>query len=219
MSMWDKVKKSGQKTKLRGNMALLDREATARKKVFGIDLYDMMTNDKNKLLGVTAGTLFKGQQTELKEPFEKARDDISGIQAQKDIKQKDLDVLEVKGAGTLPDTTINQKMTKAGRAISNASNGTKLQAQIALLDREMKIRKEQFGVEVYGLSKASEEKESGGGIRASISSTLSSLSKQEKDIQECIDKAKKDVGAIEGRIKSKQTEIGILDEEMKPLAS
>jgi predicted nucleic acid-binding Zn-ribbon protein len=219
MSMWDKMKKSGQKTKLRGNIALLDREATARKKVFGIDLYDMMTNDKNKLLGVTAGTLFKGQQTELKEPFEKARDDISGIQAQKDIKQKDLDVLEVKGAGTLPDTTINQKMTKAGRAISNASNGTKLQAQIALLDREMKIRKELFGVEVYDLSKASEEKDSKGGIRASISNTLSSLSKQEKDIQECIDKAKKEVGAIEGRIKSKQTEIGILDEEMKPLAS
>lgn len=218
MSMWDKVKKSGQKTKLRGNIVLLEREATARKKVFGIDLYDMMTNDKNKLLGVTAGTLFKGQQTELKEPFEKAKDDIYGIQAQKDIKQKDLDVLEVKGANTLPDSTINQKMSKAGRAISNASNGTKLQAQMALLDREMKIRKEQFGVEVFDLSKASDEKESKGGLRASISNSLSNITQQEKDIQAVIDKGKKDVGVIESRIKSKQSEINMLDEEMKPLA-
>jgi chromosome segregation ATPase len=219
MSMWDKVKKSGQKTKLRGNVVLLEREATARKKVFGIDLYDMMTNDKNKLLGVTAGTLFKGQQTELKEPFGTARDDIAGIQAQKDIKQKNIDVLEVKGANTLPDSTLNQKMTKAGRAISNASNATKLQGQMALLDREMKIRKEQFGIEIYDLSKASDEKESKKGLRASISNTLSNLSQQEKDIQACIDAAKKEVGAIEGRIKSKQTEINVLDEEMKPLTS
>jgi hypothetical protein len=216
MSVWDKMKKTGQKTKLRGDIALIEREANGRKKRFGVDLYDSLTNDKNKLLGITAGTIFKGQQEELKEPFDRARDDIVGVQARKDIKQKDLDVLEVKGAHTLPDTTIGQKFTKAGRSVSNAGTGSKLRAEMAMLDREMKIRKEQFGVEVFDLSKASEGKESKG-IKGAVANALSGLTQQEKDIQAIVDVAKKEIGEMEGRINSKQTEIGMLTEEMQPL--
>ena len=211
-NIWNKMKKSGQKTKIRGEIALMEREINGRKKTFGIELYDMMTNDKNKLLGVAAGTLFKGHQMELKEPFERARDDIAGIQARKDVKQKDLDVLEVKGASTMPDATLEQKMNKAGRAISNGASGTKLRGQMALLDREMKIRKEEFGIEVFDLSQGSKKNESGDSI-------LSGLSEQEHDIQSCIDKAKEDVAAIHDRIKSKESEMSTLDEEMAPLAS
>ena len=80
-SLWDNVKKSGQKTKIRGEMMLLEREANGRKKLFGIELYDLITNDKNKLLGVSAGTVFKGKIEQLKEPFERAKDDISAKQA------------------------------------------------------------------------------------------------------------------------------------------
>merc|ERR1711971_1165427 len=120
----------------------------------------------------------------------------------------------VKGANTLPDTTFNQKMTKAGRAISNASNGTKLQAQMALLDREMKIRKEQFGLEIFDHTTASDDKEAKGGVAGAVSNVMSSFSQEEKDIQACIDKAKKDVASIEGTIKSKQDQIGLLDHEM-----
>ena len=205
MSVWDKMKKSGLKTKLRGEIALCERDIVGRKKTFGIELYDMMTTDKQKLLGVSAGTLFKDKQVELKEPFERARDDMAGIQARKDIKQKDLDVLEVNTADAMPDATLNEKMAKAGRAITNASNSTKLKAQMALMDRDMKIRKEQFGLEVYDLTKASEE----GG--------LDGLSEQEKDIQACIDTAKSDVASIEGKIKSKEDEIKMLDDEMNGL--
>eukprot|EP00339_Tiarina_fusa_P015588 CAMPEP_0117005066 /NCGR_PEP_ID=MMETSP0472-20121206/5821_1 /TAXON_ID=693140 ORGANISM="Tiarina fusus, Strain LIS" /NCGR_SAMPLE_ID=MMETSP0472 /ASSEMBLY_ACC=CAM_ASM_000603 /LENGTH=211 /DNA_ID=CAMNT_0004706213 /DNA_START=122 /DNA_END=757 /DNA_ORIENTATION=- len=211
------MKKTGQKTKLRGEIALAGRQIVGRKKTFGIELYDLVTNDKQKLLSVAAGTAFKGQQDSMKEPFERARDDIAGIQARKDIKQKDLDVLEVKGAHTLPDTTMGQKASKAGRAISEAGTGTKLRAEMALLDREMKIRKEQFGIEVFDLSVASDEGSTKKGIAKRVSAAMES--ETEKVIQACIDQAKKDVAFIQTGITSKQREIGSIDEEMEPLAS
>mmetsp|Transcript_131211 Transcript_131211/g.195535 ORF Transcript_131211/g.195535 Transcript_131211/m.195535 type:complete len:218 (-) Transcript_131211:216-869(-) len=217
MGFLDKMKKTGQKTKLRGEIALAGRQIVGRKKTFGIELYDLVTNDKQKLLSVAAGTAFKGQQDSMKEPFERARDDIAGIQARKDIKQKDLDVLEVKGAHTLPDTTMGQKASKAGRAISEAGTGTKLRAEMALLDREMKIRKEQFGIEVFDLSVASDEGSTKKGIAKRVSAAMES--ETEKVIQACIDQAKKDVAFIQTGITSKQREIGSIDEEMEPLAS
>lgn len=219
MPFWDNVKKSGQKTKLRGEVMLLEREANARKKLFGIQFYDLVTNDKNKLLGMSAGTIFKGKREELKEPFERARDDIAGHQAQKDIHQKDLDVLEVKGAHSLPDHTVGQKVNKAGATMSNAATATKIAGQIALIDRQMKIRKEEFGMEVFGNVMEGEEGEKKGGIKKRLTATVQSLTPHEKEIQACIDAAKSDVKAIGDKIKSKQTQMGFLDSESVPLNS
>lgn len=89
-------------------------------KDFGIALYDQISKDKTKVLGISAGTIFKGDRAFIKEVYERARDDVNFQQVQKDIHQKDLDVLEVKGAHTLPDQTVGQKFNKAGAAVSNA---------------------------------------------------------------------------------------------------
>jgi hypothetical protein len=220
MPLWDKVKKSGQKTKLKGEILLLEREANARKKLFGIEFFDLVTNDKNKLLGISAGTIFKGQREELKEPVERARDDIAGMQAQKDIHQKDLDVLEVKGAHTLPDQTVGEKVNKAGAVMSNAATATKLAGKKALIDREIKVRKEEFGLEVFEHFLKEEEKkeERKGGIKKKIAATMSSLSQQEKDIKACHEIAQMEVAAIQEKINSKKKQMGFLDsEETEPL--
>lgn len=216
MGIWDKVKNNSKKLKLQGEISLLKREVNTRQKSLGVELYNIITNDKNKLLGMSAGTLFKSDQEELKDAFERARDDIANVGARKDILQNELDVLEVKSASTLPNTTVEQKMNKAGRAISNGARGTKLQAQMALLDREMKIRKEQFGVEVFADLKPSEGGKEKNPIKR-ISNAVAGLSKQEQDIMACIDTAIADVVKIEGRMKSKQHEISSIDEEMEPM--
>lgn len=208
------MKNQGSKAKLQGNVSLLQRESTTRKKKFGVDLYDCLTTDKNKLLSVAAGTIFQSKQAELKQPFDAARDDMSGIQTKRDIKQKDLDVLEVKGAHTLPDTTAGEKVKKAAAAVSNAATAAKIKTEMALLDREMKIRKEQFGLEVFELTKASDAEEKKG-IKAAVSGVMSGMSQQEKDIQACIDEAKADVALIEGKITSKEREIGMLDDAVQ----
>mmetsp|Transcript_30351 Transcript_30351/g.56931 ORF Transcript_30351/g.56931 Transcript_30351/m.56931 type:complete len:220 (-) Transcript_30351:120-779(-) len=217
MTWWDKVKNSAQKTKLRADIALAERESNGRKKRFGVDMYDVLTNDKQKLLGVAAGTLFKGSQEELKAAFEKARDDIAGMQARKDELQKKRDVLEVKGAHTMPDTTIGEKANKAGKAVADAATDQKLRAQMALIDREMKIRKEEFGLEIFGYVEVSEEKKKG--LKGAVTSAITNLSDHEKDIQSVIDTAKKDVDTIEKKIESLNRQMNILDSELEPLAS
>lgn len=212
------MKKSGLKTKLRGEIHLAERERRARKKRFGVEFYDLLTNDKQKLLGVSAGTLFKGtQDEELKFAFERSRDDIAGMQLRKDEKQKELDILEIKGSHTLPSYTMGQKMSQAGQAVADAGVTAKLKTEMAFIDLEMKIRKETFGLEVFDLTKDSDEQ--GKSPMGSISSTISGISDQEKGIQAVIDQAKKDVAVIERKIREKEREMGMIDEELEPLSS
>lgn len=217
------MKNAAEKTKLRGDIALTQRGITARKKKFGEDFYDVLTNDKQKLLGVSAGTLSvfkKGLQKddELRNAFERVRDAIRGIQARKDELQKRLDVMEVKGSHTMPDETMGQKMSKTGKMFSDAGTGTKIRAQMTLIDREMKIRKEEFGVEVYDLAKTTVDKEKKG-LKGAISKAMTGLSEQEKEIQTVVDTAKKDVEGIEGRVQSLERQMTFLDSETEPLTS
>lgn len=208
--MLDKLKNKSEKASLKAKLVLLEREAEARKKKFGIEFFDLVTLDKNKMLGLSAGTIFKGERADLKGPFESCREDIATLQAEKEIHQKDLDVLEVKGAHTLPSESIGQVFNKAGATVSNAAKATKLQGQKALLDRKMKIRKELLGVDLFETFSETEEKT---GIKKKISQTLAGVTQHEKDIQSIIDFAKMEVAKINERITSKKNRIAFLDAE------
>ena len=214
MGLWDNVKNAAEKTKLRGDIVLSQRNITARKKKFGVEFFDILTSDKQNVLGMSAGTLsvFKkgGQNDELREAFEQARDDIRAKQANKDQLQNKLDIMEVKGVHTMPDVTMGQKLSKTGKMFSNAGTGTKLRAQMTLLDREMKIRKEGFGLEVFDLAKSTEDKEKKG-LKGTISKAMTGLSEQEKEIQKTVDSAKKDVETLEGKIVSMERQITFLE--------
>jgi len=211
--LWDTVKQQTFRTKLRGDLVLMEREANVRKKKLGVDLYDLLTKDKQNMLSMAAGTIFEGQQMELKDPFDRSRNDVDAIQARKDVKQRELDVLEVKGAHTMPDVTVNDKLKKARKAVTNAGVATKLRAEMTLMDREMKIRKEEFGVEVFDLLQASEDSKKKTGIKATVSGAISKISDQEKAIQACIDQAKQDVLSIGRRQNFAQSEIRAIDME------
>ena len=180
-------------------------------------MYNVLTNDKQKLLGISAGTMFKGKHEEMKAAFERARDDIAGKLARKEELQRKRDVMEVKGSHTMPDTTVGEKMSKLGKSVSDASVDTKLRAQQALIDREIKIRKEEFGMEVFDVCQASEQKDKG--IKGAISTAVSKLSDHEQDIQSIIDVAKRDVEIIEKKIDSLNRQMHFLDPEVEPLTS
>lgn len=217
MGLWGNVKNTAERTKLRGDVALAQRGIAARKKKFGEEFYDVLTNDKQKVvLGVSTANLsiFKkgAQNEELREAFERAREDMRVKQARKEELQNRLDIMEVKGTHTMPDGTIGQKLSKTGKMFSNAGTGTKIRAQMALIDREMKIRKEEFGVEVYELAKPTEDKQKKG-LKGAISKAMTGLSDHDKDIQRVIDAAIKDVEAIEGRVTSLERQITFLESE------
>jgi len=217
MGLWGNAKNVAKKTKLKADIALLQRKIAGRKKKFGEEFYNVLTIDKQNLLGVSAGTLSvfkKGTQNdELRAAFERALDDIRGKRAGKEELQNRLDVMEVKGIHTMPDVTVGQKLSKTGKGISNAATGTKIRAQMALIDREIKIRKEEFGMEVYNLAETSEQKK---GLKGAISKVKSGFSDQEKEIQKIIDTAKLDVEAIEGQVTSLERQITLIDAEMEP---
>ena len=219
MKLWDKVKNNGRKVQLQGEIQFLKMERTGRIKQFGVEFFDLLTNDKQKLLGVSAGTLFKGGEPGWKVPLQQAREDIAAIQVKKDVKQKDLDVLEVKGSHTMPDYTLQQKAAKASKAVADSAKATKWQADMALLDREIKIRKEQFGLVAFDLvpESNSPEAKTNNPVKL-LSKAVASLSPQEQDIQNCIDQAKQDVARIDAKIKGKQNEIHALnDGETEPM--
>ena len=218
MNFLNKMKNTGVRAKIKGEIKLLELECNNRKKKFGIDLYDMVTQDKAKMLGLSSGTLVLGQQGHgeeglLKQPFDNARQDIEGILAKKEVKQKDLDVLEVKGPQSMPNTTANDKMKQAGRAVSNAGKEAKLRTEMAMLDREIKIRKENFGLEIFDVLKSSEnEKKKKAGIASKLRQSINTNAQHEAEIQACIDAAKADVTRIDGKIKSKEFEAANLED-------
>jgi len=221
MGLWGNVKNAAERTKLRGDIALAQRGIVARKKKFGEEFFDVLTNDKQNLLGVSAGSLsvFKkgGQNDELRAAFERARDDIRAKKGRKEELQNRLDIMEVKGTHTMPDVTIGQKLSKTGKMFSNAGTGTKIRAQMTLIDREMKIRKEEFGLEVFDIAKSTEDKEKKG-LKGALSKAMTGLSEHEKEIQKIVDTAKKDVEASEARVTSLERQITFLESEALPEA-
>lgn len=219
MKLWGTVKNTAEKTKLRGDILMTQRAILDRKKKFGVEFYDILTNVKQNLLGVTAGTLsvFKkgGTDDELRSEFERTRDDIRGKEARKQEFQSKLDILEVKGdRNVMPDTTIGQKMSKAGKIVSNAGTGTKIRGQMALVDREISSRKGEFGLSVYSMAKSTEDKAKKGLIKGAISKAMTGLSDHEKAIQKIVDTARKNVEALESEVESLQRRIAIIDSEM-----
>ena len=173
------------------------------------------------MLGISSGTLLGGQShfDELRTSFDLTRQDISSIQAKKDMKQQELDVLEVKGPSSMPNTTMNDKMKQASCAVTNAGKEAKLKTEMLMLDREMKLRKEDFGLDIFPKVLSTEELKASGqykgnGIGAKLRNSISGSNAQhEIDIQGCIDVAKADVTRIEGKIKSKEFEITSLSSE------
>jgi hypothetical protein len=130
--------------------------------------------------------------------------------------RQEVDRLQINRERALPAATNREKLDKAGQWVtSTSSEGTHV-AQIALLDRKINQRKGEFGVEVYDAlyneTLGSDSSGRGNTVRAAVSTQLSKLSQKEKEIEDCVEQAKKDVTAIERKIQSKQNEIRILGE-------
>lgn len=226
MTGWfESVKNAAEKTKLRGNIILESNKKEGRKKEFGIQFYDVLTNDKQRLLGAVSSslTIFKKNpdDEDLGLAFEQANNDVRILKGRKEEFQQKLDIIEIKGSHTMPDVTLQQKISKNAKALTDAGNSTKIRAQMAIIDREIKIRKENFGVEVYDYVVVKTSDTEKKGLKKSISKVLTrtSINEHEKEIQKVIDVAKNDIETQEARVISLERQIALLDSEMEPLAS
>lgn len=141
-------KVAGQKTKLRGELILLDRRIPARKKAFGIELYDELSamtcsQDFYSTADKTISTIRPHLLT--------ADREIRALSNKKLQAQGDLDIAVARRAEAFPEKAINwkEKAANAATATSMISNETKFKTRMALVQSQMNAIKEKFGLHSY----------------------------------------------------------------------
>lgn len=215
-------------TKIKGEIALLDREDRVQRQAFGVELYDLLESIYSKN-GVDIIPHFLGNESQqIKQIFDVCQLDVRQLLDSKDAKEREVEHLQVDRERALPPTTNKEKLSHAGKWMSSQGSEAKLRAESALLDHKMKSRKEAFGIDVFSLvvgdasaesilgEDESESSKSGilGGVKSGIANQISKLSGDEKKIQECIKKAKADNALIQQRKERKRREIIRLQQEI-----
>jgi hypothetical protein len=188
------VQAAGQKGKLKAEIALIDQQMKGRKQQFGVEMYDLM--EQKKTFGGKSET-----EPKVLEVFEAAEKDIAIVMEKKDAKQAEIDSVD-KSAGELPAESVQEKVKKAGSQAKDATMKTKIKAEMALLDREIKTRKQLFGIELFDACLQ-----------------LDNYTPSDTEIQAIWDAAKKDIGEQQAKKDVKQEEINVLEAEQGAEAS
>jgi hypothetical protein len=244
MGFFTSVKNAGLKTKLYADISVLDREAVSRKKRLGVELYNLLVElEKSKRqrqqgMTVQSPAMFHAKQDSIKVPLDACRADVGALQDRREALEQELLHMEAnrdRGVRRHSESSFQQA---AGR-VSDTARQAKIHTQMKLLDRDVYQRQELFGLQVYDdiivanttslaststttSEKATTEKAKKsrfGGVKAGISNRLSKLSSDETAIEECIEKAKKDVNFIQTKKDRKEREIAQLDEESAATAA
>lgn len=224
-----KAKNTAIITKIKGEIALLDREDKVQRQAFGVELYNILDSMYSKSGGRDKVPHFLGKESQqIKQIFDVCQLDIRQLLDSKDVKEREVEHLQVDRERALPPTTNKEKLSRAGKWMSSQGNEAKLKAESALLDHKMKSRKGTFGIDVFSLiagdasaesilgEDSSESSKSGilSGVKSGITNQISKLSGDEKMIQEIIKKAKADDALIQQRKERKRREIIRLQQEV-----
>ena len=206
MSFWDSVKNKGLKTKLQGEIVLLNREIAARQRTMGIALYDCLEHSGGNSPFPEA---FHTTETNLKEPLQDCQNDVHRLREDKLALDGELDHLQAKQDRTPYATTTSERLSQWGTAAKDTATEAKLKTQMAYLDRQIKQRKEAFGLQVYAM--ATQNVSSGGGVKNRLQKMRSG---GEPTLTEILQEAKADVDILEAKKAEKEREIQSLDEPM-----
>lgn len=132
------AKVAGQKTKLKGEVILVDREIVARKRQFGVELYDYVSPlasnpdffaADDKMTNTVRGPMLKTQ-----------REIAALLQKRTKLKEK-LAQAEVTRKAAFPTAAANigEKMMNTGKAAGFAANETKIQTEIGMIDTQINV--------------------------------------------------------------------------------
>jgi len=186
---------AGQKGKLRAEILLMDNKINARKMKFGVELYDFLVpqaeNDPTFIIDSEVLTNIRGM-------FVTAFKDNKALLQKKAKKQMDLtSVVEQRAvAFPVPAVSIGEKMVNAGRAASFTGRETAIKTKISLLEKEMKINKQNFGVQAYALL-------------VNLEDTTKWLP-SDRDVRFFYDQCRRDIQKMEEEKKEKQAGIQLL---------
>ncbi|CAB9502460.1 expressed unknown protein [Seminavis robusta] len=97
--------------------------------------------------------------------------------------------------------TMMERLKKAGKSMVDAGAKTMLKTDIVFLDREIKLRKQAFGIEIYDLMEELE------------SNTEMNTTGKETKIRSAFDQARKDIAVIQAKKECKREEMAVLEAE------
>lgn len=221
-SLWDKAKAGAKRTKLQGELVMLEREIKGRKAAFGVELYDILSADPKSFGGNIMGQNVKVSQLhkpELSEPYELCKADIYDLEAQQQSFQKEQDHLAHQRESFGPATTTGEHFSKAGNWMTTNAQEIGLTAKAKMLDRDIKKRKETFGIIVYEQYVATglaEPDAPNAGVKAKVSSVIGNFSPKEKKVQDCLYRSKNMVEMLE---RQKNLNLAEIDELNKILGA
>ena len=101
---------------------------------------------------------------------------------------------------------ITSKMMAMRKGIVDTGAKTMLKTDIAFLEREVKVRKQTFGVEMYDCMAALEADDG------------ESLEDKEKKVRECFDAARRDIAVIQAKVDCKKEEMSTINSDASAAA-
>eukprot|EP00584_Thalassiosira_punctigera_P010215 CAMPEP_0172546856 /NCGR_PEP_ID=MMETSP1067-20121228/16528_1 /TAXON_ID=265564 ORGANISM="Thalassiosira punctigera, Strain Tpunct2005C2" /NCGR_SAMPLE_ID=MMETSP1067 /ASSEMBLY_ACC=CAM_ASM_000444 /LENGTH=239 /DNA_ID=CAMNT_0013333845 /DNA_START=95 /DNA_END=814 /DNA_ORIENTATION=- len=238
MGFFDAIGDVANRAKLTGEIALLDRDITVRKKQFGVELYDIVDkHEKQKKKGANSMLeipgIFKTIEHEIKEPVDKLSKEIRVLELEKRGVENEI---ELQGARQYRDVGTPASVG-LGKNVADKAKEAQLFVQIKYLDREMLIRKENFGLAIWDAvseqqwiheALADETKDKHGlgviagtvggltkGIKGTVAKTLGAFSSDEREIAACVNKAKEEVKSMEEKKRRKEMAVAAIIEKGK----
>jgi hypothetical protein len=213
--MLENVRRTALKTKIRGEMALLDRQIYLLQCQFGVDYYD------------AAVSAFGVQHrrypipSAIADAFDRCRDDIQVKLNEKNAKDLEVEyvVVNKERSAALPNgngnNTASSTWQRTGQWVNETATEGKLRVQIKLLERDMKVRKEQFGVAVFDvvLSHATQKS----AVKGALQQTMTVIGnaggggEERRHVDEILRNAAREIGILRQQKQAKEREVQAVD--------
>lgn len=189
---------AGQKTKIRGEMMLTEREVKTRQQIFGVELYDYVAPLAKSPDFFAAND--KMTDT-IRGPFLAAQREIAALMIKRSKLKEELAQAEVtrKAAFPQPATTFGEQVINTGKATAFTANEVKIKTEIGMVDAQIKAHKEEFGEGMFATFIQLEDEE---GWLPTV-----------RDIRSMYDKARQDVDKLKIKLDAKEKELNTLGTE------
>jgi hypothetical protein len=150
---------AAQRAKLHADLLVIDRDITARKEKFGVDMYahlEAITSTQefyvadDKLINILRPTLIKAQR------------EVAAYEKKRDAMRGKVNLAEANRSSTgsiLAAETMGQKLFNAASFLSAGAKEAACKTELAMLERQIRGFKEEFGVELYPVFQSMEDNE------------------------------------------------------------
>jgi len=204
MSLWDTISASARNlgdfaankaiiTKLRTEIVLIDRSIDARKRAFGVAMYDYLSPLSQSQNFYAASDKLT---TMVRPLLINAQKEIEALVAKRVKQKEELAKAEVNRASAFPNKaeSVGQKLINFGKAGYLHGGETKIKTELSVNDRLIKGHKEDFGVALFDAFAKAEDEEG--------------FLPTDRQIRNVYDTARGDVDKLHKQKKAKEEEMG-----------